>query len=192
MIFNVPPICRIPKIVFDGVLNPTTSAYSNTFEELIFSEDSYEYTSGTLFADDEYQGDGHIAIDMRNMMVDTNHNGIYLQEAIDVTNYKTLKAEVACIPNMDINDAEKMMCIGLSENLSNGLNAYNNELFSAVPIIEGFDYNITNCPVPLEYLTIDISDIAGSYYVGLTLYNTNYIGIDSLAYKMFIGKILLF
>lgn len=195
MIYNVPPICKKPITVFDGVVRGNGEVYTGNFQ--FTSDFKYQCASGKdlqKIVAGYVSGSGYTCIGQFNGYVQlygsaetigTSNNdgnkyapwGIYVSNPIQLTNKKKLTINAAhSYYNASggavlTNDAP--ICVYLFSDIYAKM--YNNnvrsvEVPSCPAFADGtFDYDKEIIIPDPEEIVFDVSDLSGEYYVGFSV-----------------------
>lgn len=216
MIFNIPPICKKPVTVFDGVIRGNGEIYMGNYQ---FTDDfKYQCASGQTpqkIVAGYVNGSGYTCIGQFSGYVQIAGNsvifgssdgggdrynpwGIYIDNPIQLTGKKKLT----------INAAHSYYNSGGAETLTNDApicaylfsniyaNMYSNNVSSVeVPSCPAFSDGIFDydkeiiMPNP-EEIVLDVSDLSGEYYVGFAVDHST----SNIAnyYYLNIGEIVAF
>lgn len=215
MIYNIPPICKKPVTVFDGVVRGNGEVYTGNYQfTSTFKMQVKNGVTPRKLVAGYVSGSGYTCIGQFNGYVQlfgsasefgtTNGDGsnysewgIYVNNPIQLSNKKKLTVNAAHSyynPSGEVltNDAPIRLC------LFNNLYAKmftNNARMVEVPSCPAFDDGIFEhgkeiiIPDP-EEIVIDVSDLSGEYYVGFLVDRT----ASSIAnyYYLNIGEIVAF
>ena len=195
MIYNVPPICRKPVIVFDGIVRGNGEMYMGNYQ---FTNDfKYQCANGETLQKivaGYVTGSGYTCIGQFNGYAqlyglastfgESNGDGgsyspwgIYINTPIQLTNKKKLVINAAHSyyhsgsGTVSTNDAP--ICTYLFSNIY--ANMYSNNVRSVeVPSCPAYpngipDYNVELIIPDPEEIVLDVSDLSGEYYVGFSV-----------------------
>lgn len=216
MIYNVPPICKKPVTVFDGVVRGNGVVYQGNYQ---FTDDfKYQCASGETpkeLVAGYYPGTGADCIGQFNGYVQLSGSlgtigesggdgnryapwGIYVNTPIQLTNKKKLTINAAhsyCNPGggaVLTNDAP--ICVYLFSDIYSNMcnnNVRSVEVTSCPAFSDGiFDYDKEVIVPDLDEIVFDVSDLSGEYYVGFSIDRTK--SSIVLHYYLNIGEIVAF
>lgn len=189
LIFNIPPICKKPVIIFSGQhASVGNSPWSDTFVQRVFNYDKWVHEDDTVFDSDITNVEDYCYINLQGMMDDEYHDGIYINFAVDdISKYKKLCVYASCIGEGEYFD-EYNMSVGVIR-YPLEVNAFAELKKETIPLLQCDNFWETETsPEPLTKIDVDVSGLNGSVRVGFGIFGNRPRGIH---YKLFLGKVFL-